>query len=105
MGAPPRGPQDVPRRQGLLHGLFTGGEFCLVVCLFVVWFDSLMDRVRGQGAMLAVDAALHCPEAPLGGLVAVSGFLMDIEKWATLLKAKHRNIRALQVRYMSYYGE
>ena len=47
--------------------------------------------------MLALDAALHVPEAPLGGVVLVSGFLMDIEKWVLLLKTRHRNIRALQV--------
>lgn len=50
-----------------------------------------------QGAMLAMDTALHMRESPLGGMVLVSGFLMDIEKWAQLLQARHSNIRALQV--------
>ena len=50
-----------------------------------------------QGAMLALDAALQMEEAPVGGCVLVSGFLMDVETWAARLAGPHRDLRALQL--------
>ena len=50
--------------------------------------------------MFALDTALHCAE-PVGGVVAVSGFLMDIDTWAQRLASTHRNLRVLQVHGIS----
>lgn len=46
--------------------------------------------------MLALDTALHVEE-PIGGVVLVSGFLMDVDKWGERLSQIHRNIKVLQL--------
>jgi len=56
-----------------------------------------------QGAMLALDSALAMEEA-VGGVILVSGFLMDVDTWGSRLAATHRNIRVLQVPFRTRQG-
>jgi len=49
-----------------------------------------------QGAMVALDVALHLDET-CAGVVVLSGFVMAVERWAERLASRHRGIRVLQL--------
>ena len=83
---------------------FSQGFLCRDYSVCSLSFFSHLSHLRfppsiiplSGGAMLALDSALGMDSA-VGGVVLVSGFLMDVDVWGQRLASTHRNLRVLQL--------